>query len=146
MEFSIFMDELEFSFRAGLKGRPVSLTDINNFAHAILWEYPECSDYFLSILLCLCSGRKNNYHALLSDVQCSKLMKQFFQLILATRAFAIVNICTGVLKFYEGAFPSHSYIQSACDSFACKSFVSLASDFAFQAVKKEFPDVLDFLM
>ena len=58
----------------------------------------------------------------------------------------IVNICTGVLKFYKGAFPSHSYIQSACDSFACKSFVSLASDFAFQAVKKEFPDVLDFLM
>lgn len=120
MEFSIFMDELEFSFRAGLKGGSVSLTDINNFAHAILWEYPkqfnssECSDYFLSILLCLCSGRKNNYyHALLSDVQCSKLMKQFFQLILATRAFAIVNICTGVLKFYKGAFSQHVILLPA---------------------------------
>lgn len=136
------MEELEFLFVAGLKGGSVSLTDINNFAYAILWEYPEkfnsseCSDYFLNILLCLCSGRKNNYHALLSDVQCSTLMKQFVQLILATRAFAIVNICTGVLKFYKGAFASHSYIQSACDSFACKILVSLASDFAFQAVKK----------
>ncbi|XP_015754974.1 PREDICTED: uncharacterized protein LOC107334550 [Acropora digitifera] len=152
MEFSIFIDELKFSFGAGLKGGSVSLADINNFAHAILWEYPEkfnsseFSDYFLSILLCLCSGRKNNYRALLSDVQCSTLMKQFVQLILATRAFAVVNICTGVLEFYKGAFPSHSYIQSTCDSFACKSLVSLATDFAFQAVKKEFPDVLDFLI
>ena len=152
MEFSIFMDELEFSFGAGLKGGSVSLTDINNFAHAILWEYPEklnsseCSDYFISILLCLCSGSKNNYRALLSDVQCSTLMKQFVQHILATRAFAVVNICTGVLEFYKGAFPSHSNIQSTCDSFACKSLVSLATDFAFKAVKKEFPDVLDFLI
>ena len=66
MEFSIFMDKLEFAFGTGLKGGSVSLTDINNFAHAILWEYPEkinyseSSDYFLNILLCLCSGRENN--------------------------------------------------------------------------------------
>ena len=152
MEFSIFMDELEFAFGAGLKGGSISLTDINNFAHAILWEYPEkinsseSSDYFLSTLLCLCSGRKNNYHALLSDVQCSTLVKQFVQLILATRAFAIVNICTGVLEFYKGTFPSHSNIQSSCDSLVSKSLVSLATDFAFQAVKKEFPEVLDFLI
>ena len=83
-------------------------------------------------------------------MQCSTLVKQFVQLILATRAFAIiiiiVNICTGVLELYKGAFSSHSNIQSTCDSFACKSLVSLATEFSFQAVKKEFPDVLDFLI
>ena len=66
------------------------------------------------------------------------------QLIVATRAF--VSICTGVLELYKGAFPSHSNFQSTCDSFVCKRLVSLATDFAFQAVKKEFPDVLDFLI
>ena len=33
-----------------------------------------------------------------------------------------------------------------CDSFVSKSLVSLATDFAFQAVKKEFPDVLGFFI
>jgi len=40
----------------------VSPTDINNFAHAILWEYQqtlnssECSDHFLSILQSSCTS------------------------------------------------------------------------------------------
>lgn len=152
MEFSIFMDELGFAFDAGLKEGSVTRTDIDTFAHALIWEYPEklnsseTRDYFLNILLCLCSGKRNNYHALLSDVQCSTLIKQFVQIILATRAFAIVNICSGVLEFYKAALPKSSKTESMCNSLVSQSLVAISTEFAFQTVQKELPDVFDFLI
>lgn len=152
MEFSILMEELYFAFGAGLKGGSVAHEDIDTFARAVFWEYPEkfhsseTRDFFLCVLLCLCSGRKNNYRALLSDVQCSTLTKQFVQLILATRAFAIVNVCTGVLEFFKTAFQRSSYADLLCNSLVGRSLVAIATEFAFQAVQNELPDVLDYLM
>ena len=152
MEFSIIMEELYFAFGAGLKGGSFAHEDIDAFARAVFWEYPEkfhsseTRDFFLCVLLCLCSGRKNNYRVLLSDVQCSTLTKQFVQLILATRAFAIVNVCTGVLEFFKTAFQRSSYTDLVCNSLVSKSLVTIATEFAFQAVQKEFPDVLDYLI
>lgn len=152
MEFSVLMEEIYFAFGAGLKGGSITREDIDAFARAVLWEYPEkfhgseTRDFFLNILLCLCSGRKNNYRALLSDVQCSTSTKQFVQFILATRAFAIVNICSGVLEFFKTAFQRSAYTNSVGNSLASKSLVTIATEFAFQAVQKELPNVLDYLM
>ena len=152
MEFSILMEEIYFAFGAGLQGGSVSRQDVDTFARAVFWEYPEkfhsseTKDFFLKILLCLCSGRKNNYRALLSDVQCSTSNKQFVQLILATRAFAVVNICTGVLEFFKSAFQRSTYVEVADNSLVSKSIVAIATEFAFQAVQKDLPDVLDYLM
>lgn len=152
MEFSIFMEELYFAFGAGLQGGAITCEDISAFARAVFWEYPEkfhnseTKDFFLSILLCLCSGRKNNYRALLSDVQCSTSMKQFVQLILATRAFAVVNICHGVLEFFKKAFQRSAYAALTDSSVVSKSLVAIATDFAFQAVQKDLPNVLDYLI
>ncbi len=152
MEFSILMEEINFAFGAGLEGKSVSHEDIGAFARAVFWEYPEkfhnseTKNFFLNILLCLCSGRKNNYRALLSDVQCSTSNKQFVQLILATRAFAIVNICSGVLEFFKTAFDRTTYKEAANNSLVSKSLVAIATEFAFQAVQKDLPDVLDYLL
>lgn len=152
MEFSILLEEICFAFGAGLEGKSVSREDIGTFVRAVFWEYPEkfhnseTKDFFLNILLCLCSGRKNNYRALLSDVQCSTSNKQFVQLILATRAFAIVNICSGVLEFFKAAFDRSTYKQVPDDSLVSKSVVAIATEFAFQAVQKDLPDVLDYLL
>ena len=152
MEFSILMEEICFAFGAGLEGKSISREDVGAFARAVFWEYPEkfhCSetkDFFLNILLCLCSGRKNNYRALLSDVQCSTSNKQFVQVVLATRAFAIVNICSGVLEFFKVAFDRTTYKKVADNSLVSKSLVAIATEFAFQAVQKDFPDVLDYLL
>ena len=152
MEFSILMEEICFAFGAGLEGKSVSRQDICAFARAVFWEYPErfhnseTMDFFLNILLCLCSGRKNNYRALLSDVQCSTSNKQFVQLILATRAFAIVSICSGVLEFFKAAFDRSTYKEATDNSLVSKSVVAIATEFAFQAVQKDLPDVLDHLL
>ena len=152
MEYSILMDEIYFAFGAGLQGGSVSHEDIHTFVGAVLWEYPEkfrnseTRDFFLNILLCLCSGRKNSYRKLLSDVQCSTSTKEFVQLILATRAFAVVNICSGVLEFYKTAFQRSTCAKVADNSFLSKSLVAIATDFAFQAVQKDLPDVLDYLI
>ena len=152
MEFSILMEEICFAFGAGLEGKSVSRQDICAFARAVFWEYPErfhnseTMDFFLNILLCLCSGRKNNYRALLSDVQCSTSNKQFVQLILATRAFAIVSICSGVLEFFKAAFDRSTYKEATDNSLVSKSVVAIATEFAFQAVQKDLPDVLDHIL
>lgn len=152
MEFSILMEEICFAFGAGLEGKSVSRQDICAFARAVFWEYPEkfhnseTMDFFLNILLCLCSGRKNNYRALLSDVQCSTSNKQFVQLILATRAFAIVSICSGVLEFFKAAFGRSTYKEATDNSLVSKSVVAIATKFAFQAVRKGLPDVLDHIL
>jgi len=152
MEFSILMEEICFAFGAGLEGKSISRQDICAFARAVFWEYPEkfhnseTMDFFLNILLCLCSGRKNNYRALLSDVQCSTSNKQFVQLILATRAFAIVSICSGVLEFFKAAFDRSTYKEATDNSLVSKSVVAIATEFAFQAVRKDLPDVLDHLL
>ena len=152
MEFSILMEEICFAFGAGLEGKSVSRQDICAFARAVFWEYPErfhnseTMDFFLNILLCLCSGRKNNYRALLSDVQCSTSNKQFVQLILATRAFAIVCVCSGVLEFFKAAFDRSTYKEATDNALVSKSVVAIATEFAFQAVRKDLPDVLDHLL
>lgn len=152
MEFSILKEEICFAFGAGLEGKSVSRQDICAFARAVFWEYPEkfhnseTMDFFLNILLCLCSGRKNNYRALLSDVQCSTSNKQFVQLILATRAFAIVSICSGVLEFFKAAFGRSTYKEATDNSVISKSVVAVATKFAFQAVRKDLPDVLDHIL
>ena len=152
MEFSILLDELYFAFGAGLKGGSVSRDDVGRFVGSVLWEYPEkfhnseTKDFFLNILLCLCSGRKTNYRTLLSDVRCSTSTKEFVQLILATRAFAIANICSGALEFYKNTFQKGSYSKAMDNSIGSKSLVAIATEFAFQAVQKNLPDVLDYLI
>lgn len=152
MEFTISMEEIKFAFGAGLDGGSVSSQDIDAFARSVFWEYPEkfhnseTKDFFLKILLCLCSGKKNTYRALLSDVQCSTSNKQYVQLILATRAFAVVNICSGVLEFYKQAFNRSSYKDLKENFLVSKTLTTIATEFAFQAVRKNLPDVLGYLL
>lgn len=152
MEFTISMEEIKFAFGAGLDGGSVSSQDIDAFARSVFWEYPEkfhnseTKDFFLKILLCLCSGKKNTYRALLSDVQCSTSNKQYVQLILATRAFAVVNICSGVLEFYKQAFNRSSYKDLKENFLVSKTLTTIATEFAFQAVRKNLPDVLNYLL
>ena len=152
LEFSIITEEVSFSFKAGTDCNQVTARDLDAYLSAILWEYPQqfsesrCAKTFLTILVNLCSGRKDNYRTLLSNVRCSTNNKQFVQQILATRAFAVLSLCSGILKFYK------QITQQACNSSlgkdapSGKDIIELVTDFAFQAVRKGFVDVLQFLL
>ncbi|KAK3703599.1 hypothetical protein QZH41_019148 [Actinostola sp. cb2023] len=154
MEYSIVMDELMFAFGVGLQGGELTEHDIVTFMNAVLWEYPQkfsasqSSAYFLNILMCLCCGRKDNYRKLLSDVKCSTSNKQFVQFILATRAFAIVSLCSGVLQFYKQI---HTLKDSSTDlPEACapqgQEICEVAKQFAFQAIQKGFVEVFKYFL
>ncbi|EDO37759.1 predicted protein [Nematostella vectensis] len=152
MEFSIVMDEVQFAFGVGLQGKEISMEDIRSLTTAIFWEYPgklsdtENQHYFLTMLICLCSGRQDNYKSLLSNVRCSTNNKQFAQLVLATRSFTIVSICSGVIEFFKQVSPvnlTHCDITSAPHA---QDLISVAKLFAFQAVEKGFLDVFKFLV
>ena len=148
VEASIIRDELCFAFGPGLASKDVLQEDIASFLSAVLWEFPrkfsgpEGGPFFLNILICLCSSRKDSYKSLLSDVKCGTEKKQFAQIILATRAFAVVNVCSGVVGFFKQISESKgldSYIPS-------KDIKNVATNFAFDAVCKGFVDVLEYLM
>ena len=150
MEYSILMEEICFAFGAGLQVASISRQDVNEYISAVFWEYPQkflgsrSKYFFLNILVCLCSGKKNNYRALLSDVQCSTSNKQVVQLILATRAFSIVNMCSGVLEFYKKMSKRNNFQEVTKNSLF--SLGDFAREFVFQAIKMDLPDVLDYLV
>ena len=153
MEFGIVLEEVNFSLKAGIDSREVTLQDLDSFMSAVLWEYPrkfcdsERGKFFLGILVCLCSGRKENYKTLLSNVRCSTTNKQFVQLILATRSFAVVSLCAGVINFYKQVSGRKSCASaSSKDSLFSKDIVDVVMDFAFQAVHQGLADVLEYLL
>jgi hypothetical protein len=146
------MDELHFAFGVGIQDRKLTIQDISTFMSAVLWEYPqkfsstESGAFFLNILMCLCCGRKENYKALLSDVKCSTTNKQFVQFVLATRAFAIVSFCSGIIDFYKQI---HSLAKSSDQeevSSKSRDINSIATDFAFQAIQKGLVEVFQYFM
>ena len=150
MEFSIVMDEVQFAFGVGLQDKELTLQDILTFMSAVVWEYPqkfsssESGAFFVDLLMCLCCGRKENYKALLADVKCSTSNKQFVQFILATRAFAIVNFCSGVIDFYKQI---HSLTKSSGHKElpVCNKDL-IALDFAFQAVQNGYVEVFNYFV
>lgn len=152
MEYSIVMDELKFAFGVGLEGNQITEQDIVVFMNAVLWEYPEkfspsqSGSSLLNILMCLCCGRKHNYRQLLSDVKCSTTNKQFVQFILATRAFAIVSLTSGVLDFYK-QIHSMKDTQKGTSEFPQDSqLCQMAEHFALIAIQKGFVEVFQYFL
>lgn len=154
MEFGIVMDELKFAFGVGIQDEKLTIQDVSTFMGSVLWEYPQKFSstrggaFFLNLVMCLCCGRKESYKALLSDVHCSTSNKQFVQFVLATRAFALVSLCSGVIAFYKQI---HSLESSSASSGTAvpslsRDIHSFATDFAFQAIDKGLVIVFQYLM
>jgi len=151
LEYSIVMDELKFAFGVGLEGNEITEHDIVIFMNAVVWEYPkkfspsQSGAHLLNILMCLCCGRKDNYRKLLSDVKCSTTNKQFVQFILATRAFAIVSIASGVVAFYKQI---HSIQDSdfISEHLQGSDMCQVAKEFAFKAIQKGFVEVFKYFL
>lgn len=151
LEYSIVMDELKFAFGVGLEGNQITEQDITTFMKAVVWEYPhkfspsQSSVHLLNILMCLCCGRKENYRKLLSDVKCSTTNKQFVQFILATRAFAIVSIASGVVAFYKQihCIQNSTHLpEEPQNSDLCQ----VAKRFSFEAIQKGFVEVFKYFL
>lgn len=151
MEFGIVMDELKFAFGVGIQDKKLTVQDVSTFMGSVLWEYPEKFSstrggaFFLNLVMCLCCGRKENYKALLSDVRCSTSNKQFVQFVLATRAFALVSLCSGVIAFYRQIHSPESSSGTGTPSLS-RDIHSFATDFAFQAIEKGLVKVFQYLM
>ena len=107
LEHSIILDHLELSFASGKEAGKVNHRDLVDFLSAIFREYParmlssKGSHMFLDYLDILTSERTKSYKTLLSDVKCSTRNRQYAQLVLAARCFALVSVWNAVLNFYR---------------------------------------------
>ena len=151
MEFSIVMDELKFAFGVGIQDNKLTIQEVSAFMSSVLWEYPQKfsstrgGTFFLNLVMCLCCGRKENYKALLSDVRCSTSNKQFVQFVLATRAFALVSLCSGVIAFYKEIHSQESPSDAGFASLS-RDIHLFATDFAFEAIQKGLVKVFQYLL
>ncbi|XP_071954565.1 uncharacterized protein [Antedon mediterranea] len=107
LEIGIINDELRFAFQVGIEQQKVKLTDLRKLVSAVVREYPTrlCTlrgpYIFLDILDTLTSDRTDAYKELLTDVKISTRNRKFAQWMLATRAFALLNIWTAAVNFYR---------------------------------------------
>ncbi|XP_033115084.1 uncharacterized protein LOC117115417 [Anneissia japonica] len=107
LEVGIITDELMFAFEAGIEQQKVQLSDIRKLVSAVLREYPTrlCTlrgpYLFLDILDTLSSDKTDAYRELLTDVKISTRNRKFAQWMLATRAFALLNVWSAVVSFYR---------------------------------------------
>ena len=109
MEYSIIVEEISQAFLIGMESDKLSHRDVTNLLKAVFKEYPLALLSFRGLYLLLdyvdilCSDRKDDYKKLLSDVKCRTLNKQYAQWLLSIRSFALVNLCSSVVKFYQNA-------------------------------------------
>jgi hypothetical protein len=109
MEYSIIVEEISQAFLIGMESDKLSHRDVTNLLKAVFKEYPLALLSFRGLYLLLdyvdilCSDRKDDYKKLLSDVKCKTLNKQYAQWLLSIRSFALVNLCSSVVKFYQNA-------------------------------------------
>ena len=109
LEYSIFMDEMGVAFGAGRTSGHVSYRDLAHLAIAVLREYPrqllggnsKGVILLLDYLDVLSSEKRESYRALLSDVKISTQNRQYAQLLLAVRAFALASLWFAVVNFYR---------------------------------------------
>jgi hypothetical protein len=109
MEYSIIVEEISQAFLVGIESDKLTHKDVTNLLKAVFKEYPLALLSFRGLYLLLdyidvlCSDRKDEYKKLLSDVKCRTLNKQYAQWLLSIRSFALINICSAVIKFYRDA-------------------------------------------
>ncbi len=107
MEYSIIVDEICMAFNIGLNSDKVECKDVKKIIKIALSEYPLAlnsshgSYLVLDYLDILCSDRKDSYKKLLSDVKCRTANKQYAQWLLSIRSFALVNMFSAIVGFYD---------------------------------------------
>lgn len=117
MEYSIIVEEISQAFLIGMESDKLSHRDVTNLLKAVFKEYPLALLSFRGLYLLLdyvdilCSDRKDDYKKLLSDVKCKTLNKQYAQWLLSIRSFALVNLCSSVVKFYQNATSEPSVLD-----------------------------------
>ncbi|CAH1795219.1 unnamed protein product [Owenia fusiformis] len=107
LEHGILLDHLGLAFAVGKESGKIRHSDLSKFLEAIYREYPtkllrsRGEHLFLHYLDVLTSEREDSYKKLLSDVKCSTKNKQYAQLILAMRCFALASVWTAIVNFYR---------------------------------------------
>lgn len=107
LEHSILVESVRFAFAVGLDSDQIGWKDVNKFLHAIFREYPDKllssrgPHLFLDYLHVLTSEKQEEYKTVLSNVKCSTRNRQYAQLVLAIRSFALVNMWYAVTNFYR---------------------------------------------
>lgn len=109
VEYSIIVDEISHAFLVGIEADKIDSGDIRKLLKAVFKEYPLVLLSFRGLYLMLdyidvlCSDRQDAYKKLLSDVKCRTLNKQYAQWLLSIRSFALINMCSAVIKFFKKA-------------------------------------------
>jgi hypothetical protein len=109
MECSILTEEVSQAFIVGVESEKIHLRDIHRLIRAVFKEYPLQLLSFRGLYLILdyldvlCSDRHDSYKKLLSDVKCRTRNKQYAQWLLSIRSFALISVCSQIVKFFTKA-------------------------------------------
>lgn len=147
MEYSIFIDYLKLAFCIQQNSSDISFGNVMNFANGVLHEYPKklfssrSSYLFLDYLDVMISERDADYKQLLSYTHCSTSNKQFAQFILILRAFALINIWSAIVNFYQSLHPSKTD-NSVNFSTDCHNHWN----FVIQSIREGYTDVIQYLI
>ncbi|XP_002731194.1 uncharacterized protein LOC100377359 [Saccoglossus kowalevskii] len=155
LEVSILYDEMSVAFSDGIKTGEVKDSDLNHILMAVFREYPEklCSSkgpyLFLNILDTLSSEKKDDYKKLLSDIKISTRNKEYAQMMLATRAFALMNVWYAVINFYRTIQSGSSMVGDDVaegEQSTKKDVANITSERGFKAVQYGYMEFLYYLM
>ncbi|XP_077979969.1 uncharacterized protein LOC144435256 [Glandiceps talaboti] len=154
LEVSILHDEFTMAFAEGIRTGKVRESDLSNLQSAVFKEYPskltsaKGAHLFLDILDILSSERNAEYKKLLSDVKISTRNKEFAQMMLATRSFALLNVWYAVVNFYRNVKSRGTVGGDVSDNAVNKTQKedTLTVTRAFQATQYGYSEVLYYLM
>lgn len=116
MEYEILVKSVKFAFAVGLDSESITWKEVSTFLSAVFREYPQKllssggSYLFLDYLHVLTSERQDEYKTVLSNVKCSTRNRQYAQLVLAVRSFALVNMWYAVTNFYRSIAPDRKEV------------------------------------
>ncbi len=122
LEYSIICDEVMQAFQVGIDSQKIGSRDVHDLLKAVFKEYPlqllsfRGTYMVLDFVDVLSSDRQDAYKALLSDVKCRTVNKQYAQWLLSIRSFALINMCYSIIKFYKKSVGSEVKQQSVLTS------------------------------
>lgn len=154
LEFSIFLDHLKYGLSSGLSDGHIELSHLEMLARSVLWEYPKRFKkpikgvkLVLDIIMVFCGGRTDAYRKLLKDIRCHSFDKQHVQWLLALRAFGLINVIIGIVKFHMRAVSKYDIDEDQFLDVINDDDVSQfdITTVIIQAVSQGFLNVLDYV-
>ena len=151
-EVGIVRDELCLALAGAIADGHVTNSELHQLMRAILRENPKSigPKHLGRMIVSVCLGESTQfahgeqYRSLLSNVRCETTITEHVQWLLGARAFAVVSLCYGVMKFYLNALDG-SELPKTSQSDGLESAMN-AVEVTFSAASKGRYDLIEILV